>query len=366
MPAPELAAGIPGGGKFICLPAEAAGRLTVQPVPRVLDQRCSAQLHPRKITAAIRQPLHRRQAVRLLTGRQPLFAVRVPRLMLPQHLPRLRGLHRLPFARQTAFIVIAVVDRHTVAFTQVADFCQPAVIVILPLLRRFTVHRAPGDTVRRIVMPEGDKPLIFTLREFSGQVILVTLRPAVKAALLRQPVDRVIPERGLAAVLVGQHSDAPGGVIPHASRQTALRGADGLSPRIILYLTAAAVRGNDSGEVSCGAVLITGFTPLRIPLTDQLTARVITAVSADAFFPVNGDLLTVPVILIPRRVPRAVRKRLKLTVPVSRYSPPHPGSVFHRTGQATAGRIIKPARNVTVARGLFRQPALTVIFPAAA
>lgn len=129
----------------------------------------------------------------------------------------------LPFARQTAFIVIAVVDRHTVAFTQVADFCQPAVVVILPLLRRFTVHRAPGDTVRRIVMPEGDKPLIFTLREFSGQVILVTLRPAVKAALLRQPVDRVIPERGLAAVLVGQHGDAPGSVIPHAARKTAFR-----------------------------------------------------------------------------------------------------------------------------------------------
>ncbi len=34
VPALELAAGIPGGGKFICLPAEAAGRLTVQPVPR--------------------------------------------------------------------------------------------------------------------------------------------------------------------------------------------------------------------------------------------------------------------------------------------------------------------------------------------
>ncbi|EMV24122.1 hypothetical protein ECBCE034MS14_1805 [Escherichia coli BCE034_MS-14] len=31
-------------------------------------------------------------------------------------------------------------------------------------------------------MPEGDKPLVFTLREFSGQVITVTLRPPVKAA----------------------------------------------------------------------------------------------------------------------------------------------------------------------------------------
>lgn len=61
-------------------------------------------------------------------------------------------------------------------------------LIILPLLRRVAVHRTVRDAVRRIVMPEGDKPLIFTLREFSGQVILVTLRPAVKAALLRQPV----------------------------------------------------------------------------------------------------------------------------------------------------------------------------------
>ena len=119
-------------------------------------------------------------------------------------------------------------------------------------------------------MPEGDKPLVFTLREFSGQVIMVTLRPPVKAALFSQPVHRVIPERGLAAVLVGQHGDAPGSVIPHAARQTALRGADGFTPRIILCLTAATVRGNDSGEVACGTVLITGLPPLRILLTDQL------------------------------------------------------------------------------------------------
>ncbi len=127
------------------------------------------------------------------------------------------------------------------------------------------------------------------------------------SALFSQPVHRVIPERGLAAVLVGQHGDAPGSVIPHAARQTALRGADGFTPRIILCLTAATVRGNDSGEVACGTVLITGLPPLRILLTDQLPTRVITAVSADAFLPVNGDLLTVPVVLIPRRVPRAVR-----------------------------------------------------------
>ncbi len=96
-------------------------------------------------------------------------------------------------------------------------------LIILPLLCRVAVHRPVRDAVRRIVVPEGDKPLVFTLREFSGQVIVVTLRPAVKTALFSQPVHRVIPERGLAAVLVGQHGDAPGSVIPHAARKTAFR-----------------------------------------------------------------------------------------------------------------------------------------------
>ncbi len=106
--------------------------------------------------------------------------------------PRLRVLHRLAFAGQAAFIVIAIVDGNTVAFAQVADFSQPAVAVILPLLCRFAVHRAVSDTVRFIVVPEDDKPLIFTLREFSGQVITVTLRPPVKAALLYQAVQRIV------------------------------------------------------------------------------------------------------------------------------------------------------------------------------
>ncbi len=239
-------------------------------------------------------------------------------------------------------------------------------LIILPLLCRVAVHRPVRDAVRRIVVPEGDKPLVFTLREFSGQVIVVTLRPAVKTALFSQPVHRVIPERGLAAVLVGQHGDAPGSVIPHAARQTALRGADGLSPRIILYLTAAAVRGNDSGEVACGAVLITGFTPLRILLTDQLATRVITAVSADAFFPVNGDLLTVPVILIPRRVPRAVRKGQQLTVTAPCHLFCTARRVLYPCRQLTRRVIIAVPRRLSAARGLRRQPSLLIILPAAA
>lgn len=75
-------------------------------------------------------------------------------------------------------------------------------LIILPLLCRVAVHRPVRDAVRRIVVPESDKPLIFTLREFSGQVIMITLRPPVKAALLYQPVQRIVAEVAVAAVLV--------------------------------------------------------------------------------------------------------------------------------------------------------------------
>ncbi len=129
-------------------------------------------------------------------------------------------------------------------------------VIILPLLCRVAVHRPVRDAVRRIVVPEGDKPLVFTADKLPCGAVPVTLCPAIKAALLRQAVQHIVGKLTPAAVLVGQHGDAPGGVIPHAARQPALRGADGLSPRIILCLTAAAVRGNDSGEVACGAVLI--------------------------------------------------------------------------------------------------------------
>jgi len=93
----------------------------VQPVPRILDQRRPAQLHARKIAAAVGQPLHRRQTVRRDAVCQPLFVVRMSGLMVPQQFPRLRVLHRLAFAGQAAFIVIAVVDRHAVAFTGMAE-----------------------------------------------------------------------------------------------------------------------------------------------------------------------------------------------------------------------------------------------------
>ncbi|CAM6619270.1 Secreted protein [Escherichia coli] len=184
--------------------------------------------------------------------------------MLPQQFPRLRVLHRLPFAGQAALIVVAVVDSDTVAFAQVADVCQPAVVIILPLLCRFAVHRAVSDTVRFIVVPEGDKPLIFTLREFSGQVIIITLRPPVKAALLYQPVQRIVAEVAVAAVLVSQTDDTSGSIVLHTARQPALRGADRLSPRIVLCLAPVAVRGDNGSQVACGVVLILRFTALCV------------------------------------------------------------------------------------------------------
>ncbi|GCU95720.1 hypothetical protein HmCmsJML035_02650 [Escherichia coli] len=184
--------------------------------------------------------------------------------MLPQQFPRLRVLHRLALTGQTAFIVIAVVDRHTVTFAQVADFFQPAVGVIPPLLCRFAVHRAVCDTVRFVVVPEGDKPLIPVLREFPGQVVTVTLRPPVKAALLYQPVQRIVAEVAVTAVLVGQADDTSCRVILHTARQPVLCGADRLSPRIVLCLAPVAVRGDNGSQVACGVVLIPRFMALCV------------------------------------------------------------------------------------------------------
>ncbi len=64
---------------------------------------------------------------------------------------------------------------------------------------------------------------------------MITLRPPVKAALLYQPVKRIVGKLTPAAVLVGQRGDASGKVVLTA-RQPALRGADRLSPRIVLCL----------------------------------------------------------------------------------------------------------------------------------
>ncbi|GAA5777219.1 hypothetical protein Ecol01_04380 [Escherichia coli] len=220
--------------------------------------------------------------------------------MLPEQFPRLRVMYRLALACETSLTVITVMHRHPVAFAEMADFCQPAVVVIPPLLCRFAVHRAVCDTVRCIVVPEGDKPLILALREFPGQVITVTLRPPVKAALLYQAVKHIPAKFCMATVLVGQADDTSRCIVFHAARQTTLCGADGLSPRIVQCLTPVAVRGNDGGQVACGVVFILRFTALRVLPTDQLAARIIGIVRADAFLTVYRHHLTKAVVFVMR------------------------------------------------------------------
>ncbi|GCU96958.1 hypothetical protein HmCmsJML035_02787 [Escherichia coli] len=109
------------------------------------------------------------------------------------------------------------------AFAQVADFSQPAVAIILPLLCRVAVHRPVRDAVCFIVVPLRDLPLILAADELPCGAVPVTLCPAIKAALLRQAVQHIVGKFTPAAVLVGQHGDAPGSVIPHAARQPAFR-----------------------------------------------------------------------------------------------------------------------------------------------
>lgn len=88
------------------------------------------------------------------------------------------------FVGQAVFIVIVIVDGNTVVFVQVVDVCQLVVVIILLLFCRFVVYRAVRDAVRRIVVLEDDKFFIFILREFFGQVIMITLRSFVKVVLL--------------------------------------------------------------------------------------------------------------------------------------------------------------------------------------
>ncbi|CAM8075122.1 hypothetical protein ESCOCP321M_24345 [Escherichia coli] len=173
-------------------------------------------------------------------------------------------MHRLALTGQAAFLIIPVMHRHPVAFAEMADACQPAAFVILPLLCRFTIHRSLCDAVCFVIVPVGDQPLILAADKFAGQVVVITLCAAVKAGFLYQPVKYIVTEGGVAAVFTGQADDPPGSIVFHTARQTALRGTDGLSPRIVLCPVSAAVRGNDGGQVTGGVVFIPRFMALHV------------------------------------------------------------------------------------------------------
>ncbi|ESS93171.1 hypothetical protein L342_2573 [Escherichia coli CE516] len=77
-------------------------------------------------------------------------------------------------------------------------------------------------------------------------------------------------------------------------------------------------------------------------------------------------MLTVPVVLIPRRVPRAVREGQQLTVTAPCHLFCTARRVLYPCRQLTRRVIIAVPRCLTAARGLRRQPSLLIILPAAA
>ncbi len=93
-------------------------------------------------------------------------------------------------------------------------------------------------------------------------------RPAASYSILRVSppcvVQYIVTEGGVAAVFTGQADDPSGSIVFHTARQPALRGTDGLSPRIVLCPVSAAVRGNDGGQVTGDVVFIPRFMALRV------------------------------------------------------------------------------------------------------
>jgi hypothetical protein len=77
---------------------------------------------------------------------------------------------RLFLADEPAVIVIAVVDRNAVAVAEVADFGQPAALVVLPLLCRFAVDGAVRQAVCVVVMPLRDQAFVLAADKLSGDL----------------------------------------------------------------------------------------------------------------------------------------------------------------------------------------------------
>ena len=173
-------------------------------------------------------------------------------------------MHCLALVGQPAFLIIPVMHRHSMPFADMADVCQPAAFVILPPFCCFAIYGAMSEAVSVIVVPEGDKSLILATDKFTGQVVVITLYPSVKADFLYQAVADIVSEGGVAAVFVGQADDTSGSIVLHTAGQTALCGADGVAPRIVLCLVSVAVRGDDSGQVTGGVVFIPRFMALRV------------------------------------------------------------------------------------------------------
>ena len=105
-----------------------------------------------------------------------------------------------------------------------------------------------GNQLTAVVYPDG----LESRREYDEPGRLVS------------ETSRIVAEVAVAAVLVSQTDDTSGSIVLHTARQPALRGADRLSPRIVLCLAPVAVRGDNGSQVACGVVLILRFTALCV------------------------------------------------------------------------------------------------------
>ena len=119
----------------------------MQAVAGEVDKRRVAELHAGQIPAAVGQPRHRGKGVRCHAVRQSLIAVIVPGFVLPQQLSRFGMLHRLAFKVHPSLFIVLILHGDAVAVAEMADFGQPAVLVVGPLFRRLIIDGAVRQAV---------------------------------------------------------------------------------------------------------------------------------------------------------------------------------------------------------------------------
>ncbi len=95
-------------------------------------------------------------------------------------------------------------------------------------------------------------------------VAVITPVAAAIAGCVVQPDEDMVTKGGVDAGSAAQADDPSSRIVFHTARQPALRGTDGLSPRILLFPVSAAVRGNDGGQVTGDVVFIPRFMALRV------------------------------------------------------------------------------------------------------
>ncbi|CAM7691858.1 hypothetical protein CIPOMA221M_25040 [Citrobacter portucalensis] len=282
--------------------------------------------------------------------------------MLPEWFVCFRVMYHLLFVDETAFLIVAVVHGDPVAFTEVADFRQPAAFVVLPLFRRFVVHRAVRQAVSIIVMPHRDEVFVLTAHHFPCQVIVILLRSPVKAGLLRQTVEKVIREAGVAAVLIRQLRHASGGIVLHPAGQAALCDRENMAPGIKRGFSAAAVRTRHCRQVAGLTVFIVRFAACRISLADKPAPGIVSAILAETVFLINGCDLPETVIVIAGFIPRTVGEAQQLPVAAPHHLLFAAGGVFAGGRVFTVRVIIHIAGDAPLTGSQPRQAAILIVF----